>query len=378
MRNQRGFCSCGALLEQARLGLRSCYAQDDNMAQVVLLSATPAGDDTPEHLAPLEDLRQSAACDRFGVHRMTSDAEAADIILFVESYGGGWHFERVRRHPFTRRFREKCFIFCSNPFVIPFLPGVYTGIDRRWSSRRIVSGFYLDVPKGRFTTFTPPTADLPDLYSFMGSVGTAPVRAELARIAHPRSFFQDTSADFARALHGAMDQTEQRDYERRYAEVAKASKFVLCPRGLSVSSIRLFETMRMGRAPVILSDNWIEPPGPKWDTFAIRIRERDCGRIPQILAEREHESVEMGQRARAAWVEWFSREAAFHRVVESCLAIRDRRRIPEQIARWPVYLQYLRPFHFRKLASRWTHRLRRSVTCPARAAVADAQTAFRR
>lgn len=332
------------------------------MAQVVLLSATPLDDDTREHLAPLRDLQEAAARDRFGIHDLSDDPAAADLILFAESYGAGWHFERVRRHPLVRRYREKCYIFCSNPFVIPFLPGVYTAVGRRWASRRTVSGFYLDVPKRQFTTFTPPTDDLPYLYSFMGSARTAPVRRELQSVVHPRSFFQDTAADFARALHGQMDAREERDYQRRYAEMAKASKFVLCPRGLSVSSIRLFETMRMGRAPVILSDDWIEPPGPDWGSFSIRVAERDHGRIPQILEAREHEAVAMGERARAAWVDWFSREVAFHRVVESCLAIRDRRVVPEYLARWPAYLQYLRPFHFRKLASR----IKRQALQPAR------------
>ena len=339
------------------------------MAQVVLLSATPADDHTREHLAPLQDLRESAAHDQFGVHRLSNDAEAADVILFVESYGAGWHFERVRRHPFTRRHREKCFIFCSNPFVIPFLPGVYTGIEKRWASPRTVPGFYLDVPKSRFTTFTPPSDDLPYLYSFMGSVGTAPVRGEIQKLNNPRGFFQDTASDYSKALHGQMDVREQQDYQRRYAEMTKASKFVLCPRGLSVSSIRLFETMRMGRAPVILSDGWVEPPGPAWETFSVRVRETECLRIPQLLEEREHDAVAMGERARAAWLEWFSREVAFHRVVEACLAIRERRIMPEQLGRWPVYLQYLRPFHFRKLASGITRKLRQRSAPRARSSV---------
>ena len=334
------------------------------MAQVVLLSATPASDPTPEHLAPLQDLREAATSDRFGEHRVTEDVETADVILFVESYGGGWHFERVRRHPFTRRYREKCFIFCSNPFVIPFLPGVYTGIDRRWASRRTVSGFYLDVPKSRFTTFTPPSGDLPYLYSFMGSVGTAAVRGKLAELAHPRGFYQDTAADFSRVLHGQMDARERQDYQRRYAEMTKASKFVLCPRGLSVSSIRLFETMRMGRAPVIISDDWVAPPCAAWDAFSIRVAERDWQQIPRICEARENEAVAMGERARAEWLEWFSREVAFHRVVESCLALQAQRVLPERIARWPVYLQYLRPFHFRKLMRRVADERRRQASEP--------------
>ena len=331
------------------------------MAQVVLLSATPADDQTPDHLAPLEDMRKRAAHDRRQVHRLTTDPEAADVILFVESYGAGWHFERVRRHRFTRRYREKCFLFCSNPYVIPFLPGIYTGLDERWASRRTVSGFHLGAAENEFATFTPPTADLPYLYSFVGSIGNAVVRRQLATLAHPRSYFQDTSAEFARVLQREMDEAERREYHRRYADVTKASKFVLCPRGLSVSSIRLFETMRMGRVPVILSDGWIEPPGPEWERFAIRLPEREFARLPRILAEREHESVEMGERARREWLEWFAEDTAFHTAVEWCLRIKAQRRVPERLARWPVYLQYLRPFHFRRALRQQWRGLRRAV-----------------
>ncbi|MBA2269338.1 MAG: hypothetical protein H0W20_01920 [Chthoniobacterales bacterium] len=131
------------------------------MAHVVLLSATPADDQTPDYLAPLHDMQKRAACDRRGVHRLTSSPEEADVILFVESYGAGWHFERVRRHPFTRRYRKKCFLFCSNPYVIPFLPGIYTARDQRWSSRRTISGFHLGAAENEFATFIPPVADLP-------------------------------------------------------------------------------------------------------------------------------------------------------------------------------------------------------------------------
>lgn len=321
------------------------------MAQVVLLSATPAEAQAPENLAVLRDLQASAEQDAFKVHWLTTDAEAADLILFAESYGAGWFFERVRSHPLVEQYPEKSFLVCSNPFVIPLLPGIYTGLHRRWSSRRTISGFHLGVMKNEFSTYTPPTSDLPYLYSFMGSAGTAAVRRRLTNVTHPRSFFQDTSADFDRALHSRMDVREARDYRRRCAELTKASKFVLCPRGLSVSSIRLFETMRMGRVPVIVSDGWREPPGPQWKSFSIRVRERKCGQIPRILEERESESVRMGKMAREEWLQWFSEEAAFHRVVEWCLQIKRRRMLPERVGRLPAHLQYLRPFHLRRLVS---------------------------
>lgn len=331
------------------------------MARVVLLSATPADDKSGFNLAPLRDLQQSAELDRFQIHSVIPDAEAADLIIFAESYGAGQYFERLRRHPLVREYREKTFLFCSNPFVIPFLPGVYTGVEKRWSSSRVRSGFYLGRTRNEFTTFDPPAHDLPYLFSFMGAIPNAPVRRRLATLTHPRSFFQNTSHEFDKILGGKMDRRERLDYDRRYAELTKATKFVLCPRGLSVSSIRLFETMRMGRVPVILSDDWVPPSGPHWESFSILIKESEFARIPPLLEQREAESVTMGNLARKEWEEWFSDEVAFHRIVESCLDIASERRIPESLARWPVYLQYLRPFHLRRALGAQYRALRRGI-----------------
>ncbi|MGZ4986153.1 MAG: exostosin domain-containing protein, partial [Chthoniobacterales bacterium] len=163
-------------------------------------------------------------------------------------------------------------------------------------------------------------------------------------------------------LHLQMSPRDRRDYYRRYAELTKASKFVLCPRGLGAATIRLFETMRMGRVPVILSDEWVPPEGPCWEKFSVRAPEKDFAQVPQLLEQFERAAVAMGQLARREWEEWFSPEVAFHRVVEYCLTIKERRRWPESLARWPVYLQLARPFHFRRLLRRKYEELRGRVS----------------
>lgn len=328
------------------------------MARVFLLSATPADDQTDFNLAPLQEAQKCAEVDRFHVHSLSSDPDAADLIIFVEFYGAGWYFERIRRHPLVQRHREKCFLFCANPSVIPFLPGVYTGVEKAWASSRTRAGFYLGRPKNEFTTYTPPAHDLPYLFSFMGSVRHAPVRAKLGTLRHRRSFFQNTELEFERILDRKMDRRERLDYNRRYAELAKASKFVLCPRGVSASSIRLFETMRMGRAPVILADGWVPPVGPDWGEFSVRVRERDFARVPEMLEERERDAVTMGELARETWVRWFSEEVLFHHLVELCLDIERTRKIPERVARWTAFLHYLQPFHLRRMLARGLRALR--------------------
>lgn len=323
------------------------------MAQVLLLSVA-AGDDADYNRGAYVRLKRSAEQGTFREHHLTNDAEAADLILFAEVKGAGPYFELVRRHPFVRRFREKCLLFCANAFVIPFLPGIYASIEKRWTSARTRSGFYLGISENPYLEPTPLREDLPYLYAFVGSTVNAPVRARLMALPHPRSFMQDTSADYQRVLRGEANEVEVQNFWRRYAESIQMSKFILCPRGLGVSSVRLFDTMRMGRVPVILSDDWVEPEGPDWNEFSIRVPEREFHRIPKLLEQYEPHAVTMGQLAREQWQEWFSEEVAFHRVVESCLDIKRDSRIPEKFARLFPYLQYLRPFHFRhRLRTKW-------------------------
>jgi hypothetical protein len=319
------------------------------MAQVLLLSSAPVEAEDDYNRGAFRKLRDSARVDTFGKHSLTDDPSAADLIVFAELYGAGAYFQSVRRHPFVKKFREKCFLFCSNDFVIPFLPGVYASIEKRWASDRTRSGFYLAVSENEFVDFTAPRDDLTYLYSFLGTVDTAPVRARLAALSYPRSFFQDTSADYREVLSGKLDAAAMKQYWRRYAEICKLSKFILCPRGMGASSVRLFDTMRMGRVPVILSDQWIEPQGPAWEKFSLRLPEAEFAEVPHLLEEHEAVAVEMGLLARAQWEEWFSERVSFHRVVEWCLDIKRHRHIPETWARFFPYIQYLRPFHFRHL-----------------------------
>jgi hypothetical protein len=71
--------------------------------------------------------------------------------------------------------------------------------------------------------------------------------------------------------------SERQELQDNYRRVSHENLFILDPRGMGTSSIRLFESLRMGR------------------------------------------------RAREAWENWFSAEATFHRVTEWCLDIQASR-----------------------------------------------------
>jgi len=290
------------------------------MATVHLLSAA-AQSTAPWDYAfdDLERMRRSADRDRRGVHALTDDPATADVILFVENCDPIRHYFEVRRHPVYRAHRDKCFLFCRHDFPVAFLPGVYASIPARWHDpSRTRGGLYLNAFDHPFITYdeTPTPRDY--LYSFIGQAGTHSLRSALMQLPPEDGFLFDTTPYWPYAELPVETRTA---LERQYADVAARSKFVLCPRGRGASSIRLFEMMRMGRAPVIISDEWTPPDGPDWSAVSVRVAEDDLDRLPELLRGRADEAEEMGERARRCWEQWFSEEATFHRVTNWCLDI---------------------------------------------------------
>ncbi|MDB4793616.1 glycosyltransferase family 47 protein [Methylacidiphilales bacterium] len=315
------------------------------MARIYLLTAHAATDEIRTKGAYLS-LKENALADRFKIHHLVDDPEEADIVLFAE-IDVGRLCQDVLCHPYIKQYREKCFMFSSDWRVIPFIPGVYTALEKRYyQPRRVRPGFYPSCLINPLIGFEPdPNRDL--LYSFMGDLQTAKVRRTLAQLTHPRAEFVNTSRE-SQAVMWKGTPEQRAVFWKKYVDLARRSKFVLCPRGVAPSSIRLFEMMAMGRAPVILSDAWVAPEGPRWESFAIQVPERDALSIPAILESRESEAIEMGFRARKEWEEFFSPDLLFHRVVELCLEIKKARRLPENLARWTILPQLLRMHVFRE------------------------------
>ena len=299
------------------------------MASVFLTSSIDASKGSLRRVAEL------AALDKMGVHVLTEDADSADLVLFAESAWGNELLWGARTHPLVRRYREKAFVQCELPGVVPYLPGIYTGVPRRWyRPDRVRTGSYLWMYQNPAVTYE--TDGSPEwLFSFVGDANTDPVRQAILALDHPRSLLEDAGG-YRSVQREEPDARGQ--YQRAYAETLRASAFVLCPRGVSPSSVRVFEVMRSGRVPVVLSDEWVAPVGPDWPSFSVRLPEAEVATLPARLEALEPEAAAMGQRARQAWDEWFADDVVFHRMVEACLDIARTRTQPERRLRWAAFL----------------------------------------
>ena len=245
-------------------------------------------------------------------YQMAEAPERADIIVYFEpnQYKGQDYARTLLSEKLIQDYPNKCFVVNYDDGPIGFLPGLYVGMPRsKMDCSRFKSGTYM----GQYNILCPVIAEKRDsvapqlLFSFRGST-SAEVRKRIFAANFPDKdiAIQQTFAWF--------NHTEEE--KREYLQEMLNSKFVLCPRGLSTVSIRLFETMELGRVPVILSDEWVEPDGPSWPECSIRVSESKISELPAILRSYEPQAAEMGRQARVAWEQWFSPEMRVVRTME--------------------------------------------------------------
>ena len=197
-------------------------------------------------------------------------------------------------------------LFCTSDNAIPILPGFYASLDRRFCDKILHwGGFYIEDPDLNLIQKIR-EVKVRYLFSFMGNCNTHGIRKDMMQLAdHEEGMIKDVG-DRAQVAWSQWDMDAMKRFSREYCKLIQESKFVLCPRGNGTTSIRLFETMKLGKVPVIISDNWVPPSEPDWDLFSIRIKENDIMGIPDILEKLEHRASEMGETAELEWNKWFS------------------------------------------------------------------------
>ena len=241
-------------------------------------------------------------------------------ILFVES--GYIGLESVGKLRAVRRTSgAEVYLFSESDWPFALVPGLYCSLTKR-------------LPWARSWAFVLDDANFVNgegvarryLFSFIGRLSTHPIRERIRLLDGPHTPCLDTSNGLQRFGYW--------DYRRTFSRVLTESDFVLCPRGIGSSSMRVFETMRAGRVPVIISDDWIEPPCGSWARFSIRVPELDIERIPEICERHRHQAATMGALARRTFVEYFSPAAFFDSALDTIrLFARDPKMGPINILR---------------------------------------------
>jgi hypothetical protein len=285
-----------------------------------------------------------------GRHELSPEAERADVILLTDLPTDLGHTASPRRLarllglPELWRHLRRTYVLYEWDVPLPYLAGLYSnmawapGRERRFASVGFVRiGQEL---RNRFVADDPPPQDRRWLWSFVGR-RSHPVRDRVlsAGLASPSAWVRDTST-YDHFAGGPRPEAPQREY----VEIMRASRWAACPRGWSPGSLRLFEAMRLGIAPVVLSDDWYPPEGPDWPTCCVRVPEAEAGRLTEILLGEGDRWRELGARARAAYERFFAPPVAVRHLVDVLEALHHRRPAAAEWwarARWPLDLARL-------------------------------------
>ena len=309
----------------------------------------------------LDALLDLARLDTSDQHQLTSCPDAADAIVFVENTQfNDLGFSQLLRHALVRKHPDKVFMYNEMDRSWPILPGVYCSLKKGFSKQKTHVAFpYLTTCNSSIENIHSLNVKPHLLYSFVGSM-SHPVRKPLPRLARDNAVIADTS-EFC-----TWDpaQTSKYSFQKLYSDTMAQSQFILCPRGIGPASLRLFESMEAARVPVIISDDWVEPPQVDW-SFAVRVAESDIEQIPGILANLDNEWQDRSTAARSEWEKNYSPSQMFNTLGNAIESVQDSARITDKSLQFSLHKwQVLAGQFFRNIIRPSATPTGRSITSP--------------
>ncbi|QCR22175.1 exostosin family protein [Pontibacter sp. SGAir0037] len=266
-------------------------------------------------------------------HYITDDPVSAEYILICdavwENYG-----KKIRDNKLLREHPNKCFILSNQDNPYYYARGVLTSAEKsgNFLNRYRTTSYsaYYDPYHNPFILLHPAEQQVIGgkdfLFSFVGR-NSHTIRDAIFKQEFNRKdiFINNTSDSFN------LWDFPDRKLQEEYYNILLRSKFALCPRGFGVNSIRLFEAMKLGVSPVIVSNDFMLPLGPKWDDFAIIVNENDILEIETIVENYENKYQEMGYKAKENFEKYFSDTNYFNYVIENIEDIAAKQIVPEVV-----------------------------------------------
>jgi hypothetical protein len=265
--------------------------------------------------------------------KLVSTPETADLILVVDIFEEHLH-AGLRQNRVWQEWPEKSFAYCEIDFPPNFLHGLHSSASKRLSHSGRFQACAYQVHQLCYPNPCPSLSELAaaskDLLFFFAGRASHRVRRQLFAQNFNRTdvLVEDTS------VYNHFDGCEpgsRPPARRNYWQMAARSKYALCPRGAGTSSVRIFEMMQAGIAPVIVADDWLPPLGPAWKECALFVPENEINSIYEKVKAHEGEYRDRGRLAREAWEQYFSPENYWSFILASIRRIRENQRIPESV-----------------------------------------------
>ena len=331
---------------------------DNTKIKVHITSCVTSENDTHSEKAILVDLFNRS--DK--KYSLENDPISADIIILVDA--SFEHMgEPILNNALVKRFPRKCFIHCHADSPLYVLHGLYASNNKnavlargrsRTASYNLMNRSFTNPYINNFDPEKALKVDKKYLFSFIGR-NSWYIRDILFNMKFNRPDIKIENSDGFQFWKNVEGNGERQEY---FYRTLLESKFSLCIRGTGTNSIRLFESIRLGISPVIISDGWALPRGPNWNDFSIFIKEKQVNEIEHIISSYENNYKEMGALSRKCFERFFSDESYFNYIVDNLINIQKNQLFPEflYLFSMPLYLKFVQErSKIRKVIKRVNH-----------------------
>lgn len=305
-------------------------------------------------------LAELAASSRGSADLVGKPAEADAIIETIGQHtlAGGRVFT-VAPESHYHREPERTFMWDSGDLPTGRLPGLYCSLPSHLFNPSRHRSFCFPLRCNPLIEAFP-ASEAKQLCGFVGGMTTG-LRLRMLEVLRTSFSQGDAIVEVSNGIWGRIYGGGAEAEFARYADALRKTKFFLCPRGNGVSSVRLFETMAAARVPVIIADRFVPPQCIDWSQCSVRVLERDLGRLPALLREREPEWEQLARRARQAWEQCFSDSTLLRTFSDELRALIQLRKRPERLEKWvfplrvfPAHMAYQSGRAVRWAQSRWS------------------------
>jgi hypothetical protein len=226
--------------------------------------------------------------------------DAADAIIIQEknSFKNFHYVNDLLNDPFISRYANKIFTINDDDCATGLLRGLYTSLPKhRFDKKLHVAVPYMQFPNN--LVFTLSSDSTPRLTAtWRGNTKSNHLRKKLINVLgkQPDILLETTDS----WLNHSDNEKED------YVNIILNGRLSLCPAGWAPVSFRIYESMALGRCPVILADAFVPPLGPNWNSFALFFPENKIKTLYGFLQQKRNYYQELGLNAKRSWDHHFS------------------------------------------------------------------------
>lgn len=270
-----------------------------------------------------------------------SSPDEADALIIQEKtcFKDFKYISALLRDPVISKYPNKVYTINSDDCATGLLKGVYTSLPKKRLNTNIHRSIpYAEYPNELIHNQNYINNNPTYLASWRGNIKSNKIRTKLLKEfkANPRININTTDS----WLNHSLEEKET------YINIIINSKFSICPAGWAPVSFRIYESMALGRSPVILADDFTPPEGPIWTDFALFIPEHKIHRIEQILQQKEYLYKQLGDKSRHAWEQYFSPSSVIEYISSSLISL---------ITNTPLYTKDIEVKRWKSLPSYWNN-----------------------